>query len=167
MNGYSTSVGAPSNSVAGTFGAALGCGVLGMGAYYIPIRKNDFVDEAFNVAKKETKATMDVLTLSANEIAENRLSNQNKIFLNQINVLETVDAVKDKCKELHESITDSIKVKSLKSQFDQNFEMYKKSAASMDNTASKAMENLKRTRLGWGAGIGAAIGIALSLISGK
>lgn len=164
MNGYDSSMGANSNPAARAFGAALGCGALGMTSYYMPINKNTFVEEAFDVLKKETQSKIDVLTLSGDEIANNKLTNKNKIFLNEMGVMETLDAVKDKCKELREGITDSFKVKELKGDFDRNFEMYKKSASSRDNTVSQAMKNIKLSRLGWGAAIGAVVGIAFSLM---
>lgn len=163
MNGYDASMTSRPNPGARALGAALGCGVVGMAAYYIPVDKNTFVDEAFSVLKKDTQLKTDRLTLCADEIAANKLTNKNKMFLNDLRVAETLDAVKAKCSELREGVSDSFKVKNIKEEFDRNFQLYKKSAAARDNTVSKAMSNIKWSRFGWGAAIGAVIGLALSL----
>ena len=148
-------------------GATLMGGMLGMTCYYLPISKDTFVNSAFSVVRKNAEKDIKTLTLAAEEISKNRLSEENRIILKEMGVDETQAAISAKCKELKESITDPDTVKNLKKSFAENFKKYKKDASLMDAVTSKAMSNIKWNGFKWGMGIGAVLGAALSLITAK
>ena len=58
-------------------------------------------------------------------------------------------------------------MKRLKNDFSSNFKSYKKNPALMDNNCASAFKAIKRSKFWWGTGIGAAIGLALSLIGSR
>ncbi len=148
-------------------GATLMGGMLGMTCYYLPISKDTFVNSAFRVTRKNAEKDIKTLTLAAEEISKNKLSEENRIILKEMSVAENLSAISEKCKELKESITDPDTVKNLKKSFADNFKKYKKDASLMDSVTSKAMSNIKWNGFKWGMGIGAVLGAALSLITAK
>lgn len=148
-------------------GATLLGGALGMTCYYLPITKSGFVNEAYNVTKKIAEKDILDLTTAAEEISKKKVSNESKILLHRLGVAESVDAIKDKCKALKESITDPATVKAMKKDFSDNFKKYKKDASLMDTVSAKAMSNIKWNGFKWGMGIGAVLGSALSLLATK
>lgn len=58
-------------------------------------------------------------------------------------------------------------LKNLKDDFVKNFDTFKKNPSLMDNTSNEAFRGVKRTKFKWGAGIGAAIGLALGLLTSR
>ncbi len=146
-------------------GSTLLGGALGMSCYYLPITKSGFVNEAYNVTKKQAESNIKNLNLAAEEMTKKSLSNESKIFLHNLGVAETFDAIKAKCKSIRESITDPATVKAMKKDFSDNFKKYKKDASLMDTVCSKAMSNIKWNGFKWGMGIGAVLGGALSLLA--
>jgi len=146
-------------------GATLLGGALGMSCYYLPITKSGFVNEAYNVTKKQAESNIKNLNLAAEEMTKKSLSNESKIFLHNLGVAETFDAIKAKCKSIRESITDPATVKAMKKDFSDNFKKYKKDASLMDTVCAKAMSNIKWNGFKWGMGIGAVLGGALSLLA--
>lgn len=147
-------------------GALLG-GTLGMAAYYIPVNKNAFVNEAFKVTKKNTEADIVNLKVAANEVKEARVTNESKILLQRLGVAEDFDAIINKCKTLHDSVNDSAAVKNLKSTFETGFDGFKKQASLMDNNAAEAMRNIKWRGFNWGMLIGAVSGLALGMLNSR
>ena len=148
-------------------GATLLGGATGMLCYYLPVTKAGFINESYRVTKRIDEKDIADLTKAANEITKNKLSNESKIVLHQLGVSESIDAIKDKCKNLKESITDPTTVKAMKKDFSDNFKKYKKDASLMDTVTAKAMSNIKWNGFKWGMGIGAVLGGALSLLATK
>ena len=107
------------------------------------------------------------MNVAADEISKNKLSNESKILLHRIGIAESLDAIKDKCKTLQEGVTDPTTVKAMKKDFADHFKSYKKDASLMDTVTSKAMSNIKWNGFKWGMGIGAVLGMSLSLFGTK
>lgn len=175
MTNYDAAVGyAPigqggANKKAKKAGAALLGGLVGMTAYYLPVSKDVFVNQAFSVHKKEINNHINGLKQAAGELSSGTpsLSIESKMLLNKLSVAENVTDIMAKSKELEKSITDSTEVKNLKSTFANGFAAFKKNASTMDNTASEAMKNIKWNGFKWGMGIGAAFCLALSCLFGR
>ena len=148
-------------------GATLLGGMLGMACYYLPVSKDTFVNEAFRVTKRNAEKDIQALSTAAEEFSKHKLTNESKILLHRLNVTESFEAIKEKCKALTESVTDSDRVKALKKDFADNFKRYKKDASLMDSVTAKAMSNIKWNGFKWGMGIGAALGAALSMLTAK
>lgn len=148
-------------------GATLLSGISGMTCYYLPISRDTFVNEAYRVIEKNAENDINALNLAADELSKNKLSNETKIFLHRLGVAEKIDAIKDKCKTIHESVTDVAAVKTMKKDFADNFKKYKKDASLMDSVTAKAMSNIKWNGFRWGMAIGAVLGGALSLVATK
>lgn len=148
-------------------GATMLGGIAGMTCYYLPISKDAFVNEAFRVTKRNAEDDIKALNTAADELSKNKLSNETKILLHRMGIAESIDAIKDKCKTIRESVTDAATVKAMKKDFADNFKNYKKDASLMDTVTAKAMSNLKWNGFKWGMGIGAVLGGALSLIATK
>lgn len=87
-------------------GATLLGGIAGMTCYYLPISKDTFVNEAYRVTKKNAENDIKALNLAADELSKNKLSNETKILLHRMGIAENIDAIKDKCKNLRESVTE-------------------------------------------------------------
>lgn len=150
-------------------GAALLGGLAGMTAYYIPVTKNNFVDEAFKVHRRYITNDINGLKQAAGELSQStpNLSNESKLLLNKLGVSHDIDDVFQKSKDLEFEITDSSSVKNIKNSFANGFDTFKKNASTMDNIASEAMSNIKWRNFKWGMGIGAALTLALSCIFQK
>ncbi|MFR1672280.1 MAG: hypothetical protein ACLSWI_04970 [Candidatus Gastranaerophilaceae bacterium] len=172
MSNYDASIGpmvqSSPNSKTKKTGAAILGGLVGMTAYYLPVSKDVFVNQAFNVHKREVTGQINGLKQAAGELSNGtNLSTESKMLLNKLSVAENINDILDKSKVLEESITDSTSVKNLKSSFANGFAAFKKNASTMDNTASEAMKNIKWNGFKWGMGIGAAFCLALSFIFGR
>ncbi len=150
-------------------GHALMGGLIGMGAYYLPVNKDVFVNKAFKVHKEQVGNDIKSLTQTAStmSISSGDLSIENKLMLQKLGVSENLTAVMDKAKDLEKSITDSAIVKNTKKGFENGFEAFKKSASSMDNITNEAMQRVRWSAFKWGAGIGAALFLAGTYISDK
>lgn len=146
-------------------GATLAGSMLGMCAYYLPVGKDTFVNRAFDITKRDANQQILQLKDIAIEVEKNKVSTQSKMILQDLGLSEDVIAITNKCSELDRSVSDPVKVKALKDDFAKNYSSYKKDVSLMDNTCAEAFKNAKRNKFKWGAGIGAAIGLALSLLS--
>jgi len=146
-----------SNSV----GSGAVCGIIGMSAYHLPVTKDRFVRSAYNIVKEQTEETLEQMNEAAVSAQKGRLSNEQKVFLAQNGVGETVAEINNKIADLKKNILDSDVVKNIKTSFANNFENYKKSEALMDSVASKAFKNIKWRNFTWGAGIGFVLGAVL------
>ncbi len=136
-------------------------GVVGMGAYYLPVTKDRFVRTAFDIVKNQTEDTIEQLNDAALSLAKGKLKPEDKVFLSQNGVAETVDAITAKITDLTKSITDSDVVKNIKKDFADNFKDFKKSEALMDSVSSKAFSRIRWQNFGWGAVIGFILGNAI------
>ena len=134
----------------GTVGA-----VAGMSAYYLPVRKDRFVRNAYDIMKEQSEEKI----LKFNEAALNlsgggRLKPEQRLFLSQEGVTGTFDAVNTKVNDLKRIIIDSDYIKTVKEDLANNFANFKKSEALRDFVASKAFQKIRWTNFAWGAGIG-------------
>ena len=150
------------NSVSSNRSQAIGAGAVlglaGMNAYFLPVTKDRFVRTSFNITKELTEDKLELLNESALQISNKKLKTENKMFLAQLGVDETIDAINAKCLELKKSITDPDKVKDLKKSFEDCFKDCKKSEAFMDNVSAKAFNKIRWTNFTWGAVIGFVLG---------
>ena len=137
-------------------GATLG--VVGMNAYFLPVTKDRYVRNAYNIHKEIAEDKIELLNKSAEELSKNKLSSESKIFLKDISVAENIDDIANKCAELKKSFTDDGLVKTLKTSYANNFKNLKSSEALRDTISSKAFSRIKWTNLGWGAAIGFILG---------
>lgn len=166
LNYYNSSNSKPSDK-SKMLGAALLGGLLGTTCYYLPVSKDTFVNVAYGVKKNNVENDIKALTQAADEISKNKITNESKILLNRLGLNELIDEISNKCRELKEGITDADTVKSMKKDFADNFKKYKKDASLMDTVTSKAMSTIKWNGFKWGMGIGAVLGLALSLVLGR
>jgi len=150
-----------------TIGNAIIGSTIGMGAYYLPVKKNAFVEEAFDVTKKAAEKDIADLKIAAKEVKDTNISEDSKLILQRLGVSESYDAIINKCKNLFKSVNDPEKVKNLKKDFADNFKEFKKNASSMDNHAAEAMQNVKWNHFTWGIIIGACIGIGTGMFNSR
>ena len=150
-----------------TIGLAAAGGLIGMNAYYLPVKKDVFVQRAFDVAHNEATTQILALRNAAKEVLENKVSPESKMILQEMGLSEDFKQITNKCIDLDRKVSDPSSVKNLKADFASNFAKYKKDASLMDNNCAKAFKIIKRNKFLWGLGIGAAIGAALSLIGSK
>lgn len=140
---------------------------IGMAAYYLPVTKNAFVEEAFEVTKKSAEKDILDLKTAAKEVKDSNISEDSKLILQRLSVSESYDTIIDKCKKLFNSVNDSDKVKALKKDFADGFKEFKKNASSMDKNTAQAMNNVKWTHFTWGMIIGACIGIGTGMFNSR
>jgi hypothetical protein len=148
-------------------GATLAGALIGMNAYYLPVKQDSFVQKAFDITQKNAREQISILKEIAQEVAENKVSTQSKMILQDMGLPENVSAIASKCTSLDRQVSEPANVKNLKEGFRSNFSNYKKNIALMDNTCAEAFRAVKRNKFKWGAGIGAAVGLALGLISSR
>ena len=78
-----------------------GLGVVGMSAYYLPITKNRFVRNAFDVTKGIAEDKLEILNDSALELTKRgELSGDRAVFLRELGVAEDLDSISRKCSEI-------------------------------------------------------------------
>ena len=154
-------------SIKRAIGMTMTGGLIGMTAYYTPVKKDAFVQQAFDITKNEADEKIVALRNIAEEVAQNNVSTQSKMVLQDMSLSEDVVAITNKCSEIDKKVTDSTSVKALKDDFSRNFDSYKKNSALMDNTCAEAFKAVKKSKFRWGVGVGAAIGLALSLLASK
>lgn len=161
------SVQPPQSSKAKKAGMAVLGGMLGMSAYYLPISKDTFVNEAFKVHTRNVRSDINGLKQAAGELSTSspNLSTDSKLLLNKLGVTEDITDIFSKSKDLETQITDSSSVKNIKNMYANGFAAFKKNASTMDNVASEAMNNIKWNGFKWGMGIGAALFLASSCIA--
>ena len=139
-----------------------GLGVVGMSAYYLPVTKNRFVRNAFDVTKGIAEDKLEILNDSALELTKRgELSGDRAVFLRELGVDEDLDSISRKCSEIKKTITDSDSVKNMKKTFADGFKDMKKNEALIDNISSKAFSKIRWTNFFWGAGIGFVLGNVL------
>lgn len=157
----------PRSSAKKAIGMTMIGGLIGMNAYYLPVKKDVFVQKAFDITKEEATEQINTLKTIAEEVEKKKVSTPSKMILTDMALPEDVTAISNKCSEIEKKVTDPEAVKTLKDSFSKNFENYKKNAALMDNNCAEAFRSIKWGKFRWGMGIGAAIGLALSLMSDK
>ena len=157
----------PSASRKRKIGATIAGGLIGMNAYYLPVTKDSFIQKAFDVTKDEANTQILALTKAAKEVEAKEVSTESKMILQEMGLPEDIKAITNKCIELDKKVSDPSNVKNLKNSFDSNFSNYKKNKALMDNNCATAYKVIKRNKFWWGAGIGSAIGLALSLMGSR
>ena len=157
----------PSAQKKRTVGLAVAGGLIGMNAYYIPIKKDVFVQRAFDVTHDEATTQIMALKNAAKEVLEGKVSPESKMILQEMGLSEDFHQITNKCIDLDRKVSDPSNVKRLKADFASNFDNYKKDASLMDNNCAKAFKLIKRNKFLWGVGIGAAVGAALSFIGSK
>ena len=80
-------------------------------SYFLPVTKDRFVRNAYNIHKEIAEDKIELLNKSAEELSKNKLSSESKIFLKDISVAENIDDIANKCAELKKSFTDDGLVK--------------------------------------------------------
>lgn len=138
-----------------------------MNAYYMPVKKDSFVQRAFNLTYKEAQDKISALKTIVEEVAANKVSSQSKMILQSMGLSEDVVAITNKCIQLDTSVSEPSAVQALKNNFSSNFASYKKNHELMDNICAEAFKAVKQNKFKWGAGIGAGIGLALSLMTSR
>lgn len=168
MSSYQTTIGYnPAASKKKLLGGMIAGSLIGMNAYYIPVKKDVFMQRAFDITKRNADDKIKILGNIVDEISENKLSAKSKMILQEMGLNEDVVQITNKCIELDKKVSDSSEVRTLKNSFASNFDNYKKTPSLMDNTCAEAFKAIKRNKFKWGTGIGAAIGLALGLILGR
>lgn len=146
------------NNSKSNLGMGATLGVVGMSAYYLPVTKDRFIRNAYDIRKEMAEDKIELLNKSAEELSKKKLSAESKIFLKDIGVAENIDDIANKCAELKKSFTDDGLVKTMKTYYADNFKKFKKSEALMDTVTSKAFSRIRWANFGWGAAIGFILG---------
>ena len=148
-------------------GMTVAGGLIGMNSYYLPVKKDVFVQRAFDMTRNE--AYEDILRLKdiAIEVDKGKVSTESKMILQQMGVAEDRGAIANKCIELENKVTDKTSVKTLKDGFANVFDNAKKKTHKMDALCSDAYREVRRNKFRWGVGIGAGIGLALGLMGSR
>lgn len=157
----------PSGARKRKVGATLAGAMIGMNAYYVPIKKDTFVNRAFNITQKEAEEQIKTLKSIAEEVADNKLSTESKMILQDMGLSADVTAITNKCTALDRRVSDPDSVKAIKRDFSRNFDRYKKDVSLMDNNCAKAFKAIRQNKFKWGSAIGAGIGLALSLMTSR
>lgn len=142
-------------------------GLIGMNAYYMPIKKDVFVQRGFDMVRDTAKEDIERLTAIAQEVAKNKLSTESRLYLQNLGISEDINAISAYCKALEDSVTDSLAVKNIKDGFIDSFDTHGKNTHLMDSLSSDAYRAVRRNKFKWGVGIGAGIGLALGLITSR
>ncbi len=148
-------------------GATMAGALIGMNAYYLPVSKDIFIQRAFDITKNQTQSQIATLAKIAKEVDKKAVSTESKMILQEMGLTEDVSVITQKCIELDKKITDKTAVKNLKDNFANNFDTFKKQPSLMENTCNEAFRSVKKTKLYWGLGLGAAIGLALGLLTSR
>ena len=148
-------------------GGMLAGGLLGTLAYYIPVTKDCFVQRGFEMSRNEAYEEIRTLKNIAKEVEAGEVSTESKMILQDLGLPENVTAITTRCSQLDEKFTQEASVKSIKNRFAVNFDRYKNKPSLMDAAAADAYKAAKQNKFKWGIGIGAAIGLALGLITSR
>ena len=148
-------------------GGMLAGGLLGTLAYYIPVTKDCFVQRGFEMSRKEAYEQIRTLKNIAEEIEAGKVSTESKMILQDLRLPENVTAITNRCSQLDKKFTQEASVKAIKNKFAANFDRYKNKPSLMDAAASDAYKAAKQNKFKWGIGIGAAIGLALGLLTSR
>ncbi len=150
-----------SNNNGKVLGTGVAAGVVGMSAYYLPVTKDRFVREAYNIVKEDTEDQLKVFNEVAAAKLSGRIKTEHKLLLSQYGIPDDLTAINNKISDLRKNILDNNVVKNIKQGFADNFKDYRTSEALMDVTASKAFRNIKWRSFAWGTGIGFVLGCVL------
>ncbi len=142
-------------------------GLIGMNAYYLPVKKDVFVQRGFDMKRNENFDQIRTLKNIAEEVEQNKVSTESKMILQQLGLSEDVSAITRKCDSLEKEVTDKASVKRIKDAFINCFDSCKKNTHLMDSACSDAYRAVKRNKFNWGVGIGAGIGLALGLMGSR
>ena len=149
------------------YGLMVAGGLIGMNAYYLPIKKDVFVQRAFDMTRNEIYDQIRTLKNIAEEVDKNEVSTQSKMILQEFGLSENRDAITNKCIELDKKVSDPVLVKRLKDSFITSFDNCKKKTHLMDSVCADAYKAAKWNKFKWGVGIGSAIGLAIGLIGSR
>ena len=164
---YTTQRQSSPTTKANVVGLALLGGLLGMPAYYLPVRKNTFVNRAFNIKRDNNYDKIECLKEAAKEVEKKKLSTESKLLLKDLGVGQSIPAITRKCQELEKEVTNKASVKALKDNFADVFENCGKDTHKMDSACADAYKAVRFSHFRWGIGIGAGIGLAIGLLSLK
>ena len=156
-----------SSSKKRVLGMTVAGGLIGMNAYYLPVKKDVFVQRAFDMTRDEAFDDISRLRDIAVEVDKGEVSTESKMILQQMGVAEDRGAITNKCAELENKVTDKTSVQTLKDNFANVFDNFKKKTHKMDALCSDAYREVRRNKFRWGVGIGAGIGLALGLMSSR
>ena len=148
-------------------GGMIAGGLLGTLAYYIPVTKDSFVQRGFDMTRDEAYNQIRSLKNIAEEIEAGQVSTKSKMILQDMGLPEDVNAITVKCTELEHNVSDKASVKAIKDKFADSFERCGKKTSLMDAASSDAYRAVKQNKFKWGLGIGAAIGLALGLLTSR
>lgn len=164
---YTTQRQSSPTTKANVVGLALLGGIIGMPGYYLPVRKNTFVNRAFNIKRDNNYDKIDCLKEAAKEVEKRKLSTESKLLLRDLGVGQSLTSITRKCQELEKEVTDKASVKRMKEHFADVFENCGKDTHKMDSVCADAYKAVRFSHFRWGIGIGAGIGLAIGLISLK
>ena len=137
--------------------------VAGMSAYYLPVRKDSFVRNDYEIIKNNSEEKILKFNEAAMNISSgNRLKAEQRLFLSQEGIAETVADINAKVNDLRKIIIDNNHIKTVKEDLANNFANFKKSEALRDAVASKSFQKIRWTNFAWGAGIGFVLASVLS-----
>lgn len=142
-------------------------GLIGMNAYYMPVKKDVFVQTGFDLAREKANFEIDKLKKIAQEVAKRKVSTESRIFLQNMGLTEDVNAISAQCSAIKDNVTNSASVKAIKDGFINSFDTHGKKTHLMDAVSSDAYNAVRFSHFKWGIGIGAAVGLALGLISSR
>ena len=148
-------------------GGMLAGGLLGTLAYYIPVSKDSFVQRGFDMERNEAYEQIRSLKNIAEEVEAGKVSTKSKMILQDMGLAEDVSEITNKCTELERKYSDKVSVKNIKDKFADSFERCQNKTSAMDAQASDAYKAVRRNKFKWGVGIGAAIGLALGLLTSR
>lgn len=143
-------------------GATMLGGLLGMTAYFLPVNKDVFVNRAFEETAKEAQDDISQLKKIDLEQRAGHLSRESEAYLARRGIAAGDIVTRLTTEENRITLEDS--VRNIKENLANNFKNLKKEARLRNNAESKAINAIRWNSFGWGAGIGAAIGLALSLM---
>lgn len=148
-------------------GMTVAGGLIGMNAYYLPVKKDVFVQRGFDMKRNDNFSQIRSLRNIAEEVERNEVSTESKMILQQMGLAEDITAITNKCDALEKEVTDPASVKNIKNKFITCFDTYKKDTHLMDSACSDAFREVRRNKFRWGVGIGSAIGLALGLMGSR
>ena len=148
-------------------GMMVGGGLIGMNAYYLPVKKDTFVQRGFDIKRNDNFSQIRSLRRIAEEVERNDVSTESKMILQQMGLSEDITAITNKCDALEKEVTDAASVKNIKDKFIDCFDTHKNKTHLMDSACSDAYREVKWSKFRWGVGIGAAVGLALGLMSSR
>ena len=142
-------------------------GLIGMNAYYMPVKKDVFVQRGFDMERDIANSQIATLKKIAQEVEKNKVSTESLMFLQDMGLIEDVGVISARCTSIKERITNPLSVKAIKDHYIDSFDTHGKNTHLMDALSSDAFKAVRRNKFRWGVGIGAGIGLALGLITSR